>query len=68
MWPDMLKWTWKGSVIKKIMRLQKLGRNIFLICFPGFTVRIHLLMFGTYRINERKDSNPALHLQFAKES
>ncbi|TEB41064.1 endonuclease, partial [Flavobacterium circumlabens] len=27
----------------------------FLICFDDFTVKIHLLMFGTYRINERKE-------------
>lgn len=26
----------------------------FLVCFEGFTLRIHFLMFGTYRINEEK--------------
>ena len=36
----------------------------FLICFDGFTVRIHLLMFGTYRINERKESPVRLGLAF----
>ena len=36
----------------------------FLICFENFTVKIHLLMFGTYRINERKDAIPRLSLTF----
>lgn len=36
----------------------------FLICFENFTVKIHLLMFGTYRINERKDTIPRLSLTF----
>lgn len=48
---------------KKITDFKSWGKH-FLICFKGFTVRIHLLMFGSYRINEQKDSNPALHLRF----
>lgn len=36
----------------------------FLICFAGFTVRIHLLMFGSYRINEAKNTIPRLGLTF----
>ncbi|MCW3123967.1 MAG: Endonuclease-8 [Flavipsychrobacter sp.] len=36
----------------------------FLICFKTFTVRIHLLMFGTYRINEEKDAKPRLSMTF----
>jgi endonuclease-8 len=37
----------------------------FLICFKDFTVRIHLLMFGSYRINESKeDTTPRLGLKF----
>jgi endonuclease-8 len=36
----------------------------FLICFKGFTVRIHFLLFGTYRINESKNVAPRLHLGF----
>ncbi|MBA3665737.1 MAG: endonuclease [Bacteroidetes bacterium] len=35
-----------------------------LICFRGFYLRIHMLMFGTYRINEQKDAVPRLHLGF----
>jgi endonuclease-8 len=36
----------------------------FLICFPKFTVRIHMMMFGTYRINTGTEKPPRLHLQF----
>lgn len=34
-----------------------------LLCFDDFYLRIHFLMFGTYRINERKDSVPRLQLK-----
>ncbi len=37
----------------------------FLICFDGFALRIHFLLFGTYRINERKDALVRLNLSFA---
>lgn len=36
----------------------------FLICFPKFTLRIHFLLFGSYRINETKNAPPRLHLEF----
>lgn len=36
----------------------------FLICFKTFTVRIHLMLFGSYRINEAKEAKPRLSLQF----
>lgn len=36
----------------------------FLLCFDGFTIRIHLLMFGTYLINEQKQLEPKLSLTF----
>ena len=36
----------------------------FLICFKDFTIRIHFMLFGSYRINERKESPPRLSLQF----
>ncbi len=39
---------------KKIIAFKSFGKH-FLICFKGFTVRVHLLMFGSYRINEKKD-------------
>lgn len=37
----------------------------FLICFEDFTIRVHLLMFGTYRINERKERTAQLNLTFS---
>lgn len=37
----------------------------FLICFDRFFVRIHFLMFGSYRVNERKaERSPRLSLVF----
>lgn len=36
----------------------------FLIEFPTFALRIHLLLFGSYRIDERKQTPPRLRLQF----
>jgi endonuclease-8 len=35
-----------------------------LIELPEVTIRIHLLMFGSYRIDERKETAPRLSLQF----
>lgn len=48
---------------KKITRFKSWGKH-FLICFPKFTIRIHFLLFGSYRINETKNAHPRLHLQF----
>ncbi|SMC47271.1 DNA-formamidopyrimidine glycosylase family protein [Pedobacter africanus] len=36
----------------------------FLICFEGFALRIHFLMFGSYRINEQKGTPVRLGLSF----
>ncbi|CAH0348777.1 DNA-formamidopyrimidine glycosylase family protein [Aquabacterium sp. CECT 9606] len=52
-------------VQQPILAIRSWGKH-FLIELPGLTVRIHLLMFGSYRINERKaDAVPTLQLQFA---
>lgn len=50
---------------QKITDLKSFGKH-FLICFKGFTVRVHFLLFGSYRINETKEAKPRLHLQFNK--
>lgn len=50
---------------QKIIDIKSWGKHL-LICFKGFTVRIHLLLFGTYRINERKKANPTLRFTFEK--
>ncbi|MGN6569174.1 MAG: DNA-formamidopyrimidine glycosylase family protein [Flavipsychrobacter sp.] len=49
---------------QKIIDFKTWGKH-FLICFKKFTVRIHLMMFGSYRVNERKDTEPRLRLTFA---
>ncbi|WP_432711601.1 endonuclease [Pedobacter sp.] len=39
----------------------------FFICFPDFSIRIHLMLFGYYRINEQKpDGKLQLGMQFEK--
>lgn len=48
---------------KKIIEFKSWGKH-FLICFNGFTVRIHFLMFGSYAIDTPKDRMPRLHLRF----
>jgi len=40
---------------KKIISFRSWGKH-FLICFPRFYVRIHLMLFGSYRINEEKEN------------
>ena len=50
-------------VDKKITAIKTWGKH-FLICFKGFTLKIHFLMFGSYRVNERKDSPPRLSIIF----
>lgn len=50
-------------VDKKVLAFKSWGKH-FLICFEGFTLRIHFLLFGTYRINERKVAPVRLNLTF----
>lgn len=47
----------------KIKSFKTWGKH-FLIQLKGFSLRIHFLMFGSYRINERKPKNASLHLKF----
>lgn len=48
---------------EKITAFKTWGKH-FLICFKGFTVRVHLMLFGSYRINERKATPARLSLEF----
>jgi endonuclease-8 len=48
---------------KKIKAFKSWGKH-FLIEFRDFSIRIHFLMFGSYRINERKDAKPRLQIRF----
>ncbi len=50
---------------EKIIDFQSWGKH-FLICFKDFTVRIHFMLFGSYRINEQKEATPRLRLIFKK--
>jgi len=49
---------------KKLLSFKTWGKQ-FLICFKDFTVRIHLLMFGSYAVNERKEKPIRLNLTFS---
>lgn len=49
---------------QKVIEFRSWGKH-FLICFGGFTVKIHLLMFGSYRVDERKENvAPRLSMEF----
>jgi len=50
---------------QKIISFQSWGKH-FLIEFKNFSLRIHFLMFGSYRINSHKNSTPRLQLKFEK--
>lgn len=48
---------------RRVVALRSWGKH-FLIEFRGFSLRVHMLMFGSYRIDERKPSPPRVSLQF----
>ncbi len=49
---------------KKITGFKSWGKH-FLICFEGFTLKVHFLMFGSYTIDEKKPERKIkLHLKF----
>lgn len=48
---------------RKIIYFKSWGKH-FLICFDDLTIRIHFMLFGTYRINEAKETPPRLGLKF----
>ncbi|MDQ1063422.1 DNA-formamidopyrimidine glycosylase family protein [Stenotrophomonas sp. SORGH_AS_0282] len=48
---------------RRVIALRNWGKH-FLIEFSGFSLRVHMLMFGSYRIDERKPSPPRVSLQF----
>jgi endonuclease-8 len=50
---------------QKILDFKSWGKH-FLICFKDFTVRIHFMLFGSYRINEKRKGVPRLSLHFNK--
>jgi endonuclease-8 len=48
---------------KRVKDFKSWGKH-FLICFDDFTLRIHLMLFGSYRIDERKEASPRVSLKF----
>ena len=49
---------------RRLTRIRTWGKH-FLLCFGRDVVKIHFLMFGSYRINDDKpDSLPRLSLKF----
>jgi endonuclease VIII len=48
---------------RKIIDFKSWGKH-FLICFGDFTLRVHFMLFGSYRINEEKDATSRLSLKF----
>ncbi|WP_426207470.1 DNA-formamidopyrimidine glycosylase family protein [Massilia sp. TWP1-3-3] len=48
---------------QRVLALRSWGKH-FLIAMPKSALRIHFMLFGSYRINERKESAPRLSLQF----
>jgi len=47
---------------ERIVALRSWGKH-FLVELPTFSLRVHFLMFGSYRIDERKDAVPRLGLR-----
>jgi endonuclease-8 len=48
---------------QEVLAVKSWGKH-FLISFRDFSLRVHFLLFGTYRINERKETVPRLRLNF----
>lgn len=40
----------------ELLALRSWGKH-FLLCFDGFTLRVHFLLWGSYRINERREGS-----------
>jgi endonuclease-8 len=50
---------------KKVLAFRSWGKH-FLVQFSGFTLKVHFMLFGRYRIDERKENaHPRLSLGFA---
>ena len=50
---------------RRVLALRSWGKH-FLIQFSGFSLRVHMLMFGSYRIDEDKGTPARLSLGFSK--
>ena len=50
---------------RKVLAVRSWGKH-FLLQFDGFALRIHFLLFGSWRIDEERDRPPRLSLGFSK--
>ena len=50
---------------RKVVAVRSWGKH-FLLEFSGFSLRVHFLLFGSYRINEERDASPRLSLGFSR--
>lgn len=51
---------------KKLIEIKTWGKHL-LLCFENGTVRIHLMLFGSVLINDKKKVNATFFLRFGKE-
>jgi endonuclease-8 len=51
---------------KKITDIKSFGKNFFLCFGKKLSVKVHFMLFGSYRINERKETAPRLSLICSK--
>src|SRR3954470_19969873 len=49
---------------QKVIAFKSWGKH-FLICFKDFTVKVHFLLFGSYLVNQEKESLIRLKLRFS---
>lgn len=49
---------------QKVVDFKSWGKH-FIICFKDFAVRVHFMLFGSYRVNEQRDRPARLHLKFS---
>ncbi len=57
----------RRMVGRRVLDVRSWGKH-FLLAFSGFSLRVHLMMFGSCRIDEPKDRPPRLALHFDKGS
>ena len=50
---------------QKITDFKSFGKNFF-VCFRNASIKIHFMLFGSYRVNDKKETNPRLSLRFEK--
>ncbi|MGV8943930.1 DNA-formamidopyrimidine glycosylase family protein [Thermomonas sp.] len=48
---------------RRVIAVRSWGKH-FLLQFTNFSLRVHLMMFGSYRINDDKPATPRLRLEF----